>query len=168
MASRSRIFFTLGFAFATASAANAQMPIHFSFNGGVAVPVSNETNLYKNGIHAGIGVKVLLVPVQVDGTFDRMSAKSSTNKDLTILGAGATLPINITPGLLPVGLYLLAGGGVYRHKAETTATDFGINGGVGVRVGVPFIRLFVEGRGVAILSSVNRLTYATAALGVRF
>lgn len=168
MSIRSRFAFALVFMLVSAAEANAQLPIHLSGNGGIAFPVRNEADVYKSGFHAGVGLKIALVPLQLDGTLDRMSAKSAIGKDLTILGVGATIPINITPALLPAGLYVLAGGGMYRHKAETTATDFGINAGVGVRVGIPGIRVFVEGRGVAVLASVNRLTYGTAAVGIRF
>lgn len=167
MPSPVRLAFALATILVCAPSASAQMPIHLSANAGIAKPFGNEADAYKQGIHAGIGVKIMLFPLQFDGSFDRMAAKSSTKKDLTVLGAGVTLPINVTPGLLPVGLYLLAGGGVYHHKAETSASDFGINGGAGVRVGLPFIRFFVEARGVAVLSSVSRLTYGTLAAGIR-
>ncbi|HUP90391.1 MAG TPA: outer membrane beta-barrel protein [Longimicrobiales bacterium] len=160
-----------------ANTAHAQLPIHFSANAGIAAPFSNEKDVYKNGYHVGVGAKLMLVPLEFNASLDHMgeNGKFANQKDLNIASVGATIPISITPGLLPVGLYFIAGGGVYKHSASTTTggelkgTDFGANGGAGVRVGIPGIAsIFAEGRGVAIFATGNKLTYITAAVGIRF
>lgn len=153
---------------ASATTASAQLPIQISVSGGLAVPIGNESDVYDNGFHAGVGVKLPLIPVQLEGGFDRLKALG-TNEDLSVVSGGISVPIGITPPLLPVGVYAIVGGGVYHHKAETSATDFGVNGGIGVRVGLPGVfRLFAEGRGVAVLDEVSRRTYVTASVGIRF
>jgi hypothetical protein len=157
---------------AGAAQASAQLPIQFSFNGGLAMPLGNEKDIYDNGFHVGVGLKAPLIPIQLEGAYDRLNSNgentTGSTEDLSILSGGLALTFGITPPLLPVGAYVIAGGGLYRTKAETTATDFGVNGGVGVRVGIPGISLFGEGRGVLVLDEVSRRSYATVALGVRF
>lgn len=152
---------------AGASMASAQLPVQFSVSAGLAVPLGNESDVFDNGFHFGVGVKAPLIPVQLEGGFDRLKA-ISTNKDMSILSGGIALSLGLTPPLLPVGAYVIAGGGVYHHRAETTATDFGLNGGLGVRAGIPGISLFGEGRGVVILDEVSQRTYVTASVGIRF
>jgi hypothetical protein len=99
------------------SDAQAQLPIRFSLSGGLAIPVSNKKDIYENGIHAGAGVKLPALQLQLEAGFDQMRA-SGSNEDLTILSGGLSVGVPVTPPLLPVGLYLIAGGGVYRTKAE--------------------------------------------------
>jgi hypothetical protein len=163
-----RSFVVMIFLMAVSGAdARAQLPVRFSLSGGLAIPVSNEKDIYENGLHVGAGLKLPVLPLQIEAGFDQMRA-SGTNEDLNILSGGLSLGIPVTPPLLPVGLYFIAGGGVYRTKAEATATDFGINGGAGVRVGVPGISLFGEGRGVVVLSEISKLSYVTVSVGIRF
>ena len=149
-----------------ASNASAQLPIRFSVNGGFARPIRNETEVYENGFHVGIGAKVALIPIQVDLSYDKMGGKV-TNSDAKILSAGLSLPIQITPPLLPVSAYVIVGGAYYRVETVEEKTDLGVNGGAGVRFGLGGVGVFIEGRGVAVLSETNKLTYVTAALGIR-
>ena len=153
---------------ANASSARAQLPLQVSVNAGLAVPVGNEADVYDNGIHVGVGLKAPLIPLQLEASYDKLGAKDA-NEDLTALSAGVAVPFGITPPLLPVGLYAVLGGGIVHHRAETSATDFGINGGLGVRAGIPgVLSLFGEARGVSVLDEVSRRTYVTASVGVRF
>lgn len=159
------------------SSAHAQLPIHFSANAGIAAPFHSEKDVYKNGYHVGVGAKLMLVPLEFNASLDHMgqNGRVANQKDLNIASVGATVPISITPGLLPVGVYLIAGGGIYKHSASTLqgadlkGTDFGANAGAGLRVGIPGIAsIFAEGRGVGIFATGNKLTYITAAVGIRF
>jgi hypothetical protein len=142
-------------------------------NGGLAIPLGNEKDIYENGFHVGVGLKLPLIPIQLEGAYDRLNAElmsttGAATEDLSIISGGIAIPFGITPPLLPVGAYVIAGGGIYRTKAETTATDFGVNGGLGIRAGIPGISVFGEGRGVLVLDEVSRRSYATVALGIRF
>lgn len=154
---------------AFAARADAQLPIHFSANVGMTQPFSNEKDFYKNGYHVGVGAKVALIPIQVDAAYDHMGFDKSSNAnvnspDLNISSLTASLALPITPPLLPVGAYLLAGGGFYHHPAKT---DMGITAGAGVKVGLG-VNVFAEARGHAINREGNKITYATIAAGIRF
>jgi hypothetical protein len=151
------------------SDASAQLPFQISVNGGVAIPMGNEKDTYDNGLHVGVALKAPIIPLQLEAGYDKFAAKTDGNEDFSALSGGLAIPFGITPPLLPVGLYVVVGGGLYRHEAETKATDFGLNGGLGVRVGIPtVVTLFGEARGVTILDEVNQRTYVTASIGIRF
>ena len=155
-----------------AAPARAQLPIQIGFNGGTAVPVRNEKDNFNAGFHFGATAKVILIPLQIDAAIDHMGGTTSTTnptaKDLNIASAGVSVPISLTPPLLPFGVYLIGGAGLYHHKSTISHTDTGLNAGAGVRLGIPGVHLFAEGRGVAVLATGNKLTYMTAALGIRF
>jgi hypothetical protein len=165
---RRSLFLGVFLLFVGAAQARAQLPIQFSVGAGLAIPVSTQKDVYDNGLHVGVGVKLPMIPLQLEGGYDKMAAIRAINEDITILSGGVVLKIPVTPPLLPVGAYLVGGAGVYRTKAETSATDVGVNGGVGVRAGIPGISLFGEGRGVIVLSEVSKVKYVTASIGIRF
>lgn len=154
---------------AFAARADAQLPIHFSANVGLAKPFSNEKDHFGNGFHVGLGAKVALIPIQIDGAYDHMGFDATSNAnaqsdDLNITSLTASLALPITPPLLPVGAYLLAGGGLYHHPAKT---DIGITAGAGVKVGLG-VNVFAEARGHAVNREGDKITYATVAAGIRF
>ena len=145
------------------STANAQI----SANVGVAVPVRNEADVFNNGVHLGAALKIPLLPFQIEGAWDRMSGEDD-GADLTILSASGVITLSATPPLVPVGIYVLGGAGAYNTDAVETSTDIGITGGAGVRLRLPGLLPFVEGRGVMIFSEDNKVTYLTASVGLRF
>ena len=152
---------------ANATDTKAQLPLQLSFNAGLAMPVSDEADFYDQGWHVGAALKVILIPLQLEGSLDRFSPIGAGDH-LTVLSAALTLPISITPPLSPVGVYFVAGGGLYNFRAETKTTDVGITGGAGVRINVPFLKPFAEARGVAIFADENKFTYVTLTVGLRF
>ena len=152
----------------TPAAGAGQIPLLGpSLSAGVALPIRGEADTQEKGIHLGAALKLPILPLQVEVGLDRMGGKTDAHDDLTILSGGVAVPIGITPPLLPFGVYVVAGGGLYRVDAEETATDFGLSGGAGVRLGLG-LSLFAEGRGVLILDDDNKVTYLTAAVGLRF
>lgn len=159
--------------FTAVAPAMAQMPIQIGFNGGTAVPFRNEKDNYSNGFHFGASAKVILIPLQIDAAIDHMGGKTTVknpnSKDLNIASLGVTAPFSLTPSLLPVSVYVLGGAALYHHSsALPTKTDAGVNAGVGLRIGIPGVHLFAEGRGHAVFGSGNKITYLTGALGIRF
>ncbi len=162
-----RLVAAAGIAVASASPAAAQLPIQLSFNAGVARPMGNDADVLESGYHVGAGLKIILIPLQLEGSIDRMAAKGAGD-DLTILGAAVTIPISITPPLSPIGVYGLAGGGMYNQRAGTKSSDIGVTAGAGIRINIPLLRPFAEARGISIFGDGNRLTYITLAVGLRF
>ena len=153
---------------AFAANANAQLPIQISLSGGATIPVRNEADTYENGIHVGIGAKLPLIPIQFEGAYDKLAGEG-TSSDVKLLSGGVAVPFTITPPLLPVSAYLIAGGRLYRADfGDSDVTKFGLNGGAGVRFGIPgAFSLFGEGRGVVVFTDANKITYLTAAIGIR-
>ena len=163
-----RVAALAGFALLSLSThAMAQLPIQLSFNAGIAKPMRNDADVYDSGFHLGAGLKIALIPVQVDATLDRMGGKGALD-DVTVLGLTGSLRLSVTPPLSPVGLYFLAGGGLYSARNEVTETNIGLNAGAGVNLNLPFLKPFAEVRGIGLFSDPNKLTYATAAVGLRF
>jgi hypothetical protein len=158
-------FFLAALAGLLAAPADAQL-LGPSFGAGIAMPIRSEADTQERGIHLGAAFKLPILPLQFEAAMDRMSGKTDADDDLTILSAGAAIPISLTPPLLPLGVYLIAGGGFYRVDADETATNMGVSGGAGVSVGLG-LRVFAEGRGVLVFGDDKR-TYVTAALGLRF
>jgi hypothetical protein len=139
-----------------------------SFNVGVARPIRSEGDRYGSGLHLGAAFKLPLFPLQFEGALDRMGADDDADDALTVWSAGVAFPLSLTPGILPVGIYLIPGGGMYRHDDPgETSTDLGLSAGAGVRLGIG-LSLFAEGRGVLVMAEDDKLTWVTAAVGIRF
>ena len=52
----------------------AQLPIQLSFNAGLARPLAEEGDILEQGFHVGAGLKIALIPLQLDASMDRMDA----------------------------------------------------------------------------------------------
>ena len=152
-----------------ASVASAQMPgeemstrmISFGIGGGVAVPVSDAKDAFKNGV-SGQGfvrfnLKFLPIAPRVEfnfSKFDLNDAKVGMTGTHQIMSGLATAQFYLMHSG-PIRPYILAGVGAYNSKTEPdslnaesiTSTDFGINGGAGVviRLG-KMASLYAEGR----------------------
>jgi hypothetical protein len=137
-----------------------------SFNAGLAVPARNEADSQESGFFLAAALKAPLLPLQAEVSLARMTGQEDTDADLTIMSVGAAVPISLTPPLVPLGIYLVAGGGLYRIDADTTTTDTGVSAGAGLSVGLG-LRVFVEGRGVLVFAD-DKVTYLTAGIGLRF
>ena len=131
----------------------------FSVSAGLAMPLRNEADAYGTGFHVGAGIKLPILPLQFEVAYDQMGADADGIDALKVTSAQAIVPIDLIP-LPKLDLYALAGGGLYRAAGET---DVGATAGAGVGIG----SLFGEGRGVMVFRSGNKVTYLTAALGIR-
>jgi hypothetical protein len=126
-----------------------------SFSVGMTVPARSEADTHGTGLHVGAALKLPLFPVQFEGALDRMGADDDADEDLTVWSAGVALPITLTPPLLPLGIYVIPGAGMYRHDG---GTDTGVSAGAGARVGI----------GVLVWAEDNKLTWLNASVGLRF
>jgi len=157
---------------AAATRAQAQLPIHLSVNAGAAVPLGNDADELKAGLHVGAGLKIALIPLQFEAAYDRMGSDAAGVDHMAVTSYGVSFPVDITPPLLPISVYVLAGGSMYHQKVETSLGDAsqtkaGLNAGAGLRLGIPGIKIFVEGRGHYVFNEGDKLTYATIGLGLR-
>ena len=157
------VLFTVALLLGAAASANAQLPVTFSLNAGVTLPAGDIADTYDTGFHIGGAVKLLAFPVQIEAAYDFMP--TSPDDDLRIINVGVAAPFTFGAG--PVVPYLIAGGGFYKWETIVTKTNAGVSGGAGVRIGIPGVRLFAEGRGVLIIRD-DEISYFTLGLGLRF
>ena len=144
--------------------AHAQLTL--SAGGGASIPVgsilsNNNVTGYNVLASLGIGMPSWPVGIRVDGMFNEMNHKSGVPVgNLQLWTLNADLVYNLIPfraaGVTP---YIVAGAGYYNDSyhvstsglnigagGNTHDNNFGLNGGVGVRAGVPTLSVFVEGR----------------------
>jgi hypothetical protein len=151
-----------------ANRAEAQLPLHLSLSGGLTSPIQDTGDLFNQGFHVGAALKVILIPFQAEASYDRMSSRGLGDA-LSIYALGASFPFEITPAILPIGLSLIAGGGVYHHGTGANKSDLGVNAGANIRIKpLPTLQPFIEGRGVMIFRDQENITYFTIAGGIRF
>lgn len=143
-----------------ASQAAAQLPVSFGVSAGATIPVGEFGDLndagYNVGAHARLSVPFIPFAVRADVQHNRM--KFSAN-DVNTLVTSGTVNGEFAPGsgvMLAVP-YFTAGAGVYYLKTAlrgTTAgttrydavTNFGLNGGAGLRMPLAGFSAFVEAR----------------------
>ena len=152
---------------ALAGAARAQSPAHLALQAGAAVPLRNDADVFNVGIHVGASLKVALIPIRFDATYDRMDTKATGGTAISLLAGTVEFPFTITPPLLPVSVYIFPGGGVYNHTQGVSKTNIGINAGAGLSLNALGVKPFVEGRGNLVFSKGNKLTYGTIGIGIR-
>ena len=72
-----------------ATPVQAQFPlVQPSFSVGAAVPARSEADTHGTGIHLGAALKLPILPLQVEGAFDRMGADAEGAEDLDHLARG--------------------------------------------------------------------------------
>jgi opacity protein-like surface antigen len=140
---------------ASASTAQAQRPVSFGVAAGAAVPtgdLGDATSLGYN-VTGSIGYSMPAMPVsfRVDGMFNQLSGKDFggvTGPDLRIMALTANAAYTL-PGVA-VRPYVIAGAGMYSSKADVdgaeSSSDFGLNGGLGVRFALGGLSTYAEAR----------------------
>ena len=165
---RAAAFLSLVLCLILANRAEAQLPLHLSFSGGLTSPMSDTGDLFNQGFHAGVALKVILIPLQAEASYDRMSSRGLGDA-LSIYALGGSVPIEITPAIIPIGVSLIAGGGVYHHGTGANKSSLGINAGASVRIKpLPTLQPFVEGRGVMIFRDQENISFLNFSVGIRF
>jgi hypothetical protein len=134
-------------------------PIQIGIGGGVSVPVSDAGDVFKSGWHATGIVRLNMpgIPVDLGAALGYQRFKldpeavgfGGTSQVLSGLGnVTLTLPV---PG--PIKPYVTAGLGAFNTKIESDSTgashsktNFGIDGGVGVKFKLLMLNGFIEGK----------------------
>ncbi|HWL39332.1 MAG TPA: outer membrane beta-barrel protein [Gemmatimonadaceae bacterium] len=151
----------LGLVCASASSAAAQKSYALGVAGGAAIPTGKFGDSASTGYNVtafiALGVPELPLGVRLDGVFNNFNGR-------TVLPPGGGAEIE-TPRLRVMGAignliytfsgttakpYIIAGGGIYNIKADTTdarsKNEFGFNGGVGATFGLRGLAGFIEAR----------------------
>lgn len=142
--------------FATPTAAYAQKGYAIGIGAGAAIPVGKLGDVQKTGYSAlavlALGSPDLPIGVRFDAVYNNLTrataSTGATTFDFRVAGALANL-VYAFPGTYAKP-YLLAGGGWYFSKADTTAaksqTNFGFNAGLGTTFGFGPAAAFIEAR----------------------
>lgn len=159
---------------AAALPAHAQVssPIKFNVRAGAAIPMGNFADAVNTGftIGGGLTLRAPLMPValRVDGdynrfAFDQVIPGTDENMSLWSVTANAQL----APALSPV--YFIGGVGAYSMSWEgESETDFGLNGGAGLRIPLTGFNTFVEARFHSVFSEGENTNYLPIIFGVEF
>jgi Outer membrane protein beta-barrel domain len=167
------------------SQAHAQLTL--SLGGGGTWPLSSLSNYYTTGYNVlaslGVGLPEWPVGIRVDGMFNQMKSQSDVDAGtLQMWTLNADLVYNVVPlKVAMVTPYLVGGGGYYNDSYHITAVgtsigaggsthdnNFGLNGGLGLRFGVPTLSIFVESRFHYIFLSGGHLEFVPLTAGVTF
>jgi hypothetical protein len=153
----------LTLAMITAPAAQAQ--VNLGIAGGPVSPVGQLADVADAGFHGGVvvdlGIPLLPFGVRGDVMFQRLPGAGGGADFNQLFGT-----VNGRVGLIPIPLlsaYATAGAGLYSSsfagdRADDTgrSVDTGLNAGVGARVNLIFVRLFIEGRYHRVLAEPAR------------
>jgi hypothetical protein len=165
-------------------AAPAQVTL--GVGGGATFPVSDLNNFDKTGFNvlATLGFRIPSFPLglRVDGMFNQLPSRMSGSSNSQIWTVNANLVANLVnvPHAVAVP-YLIAGVGYYNTRYRVTTSggtiettgnihnnDVGINGGVGLRIGLGSASLFAEGRYHYIFVSGTHLQMIPLTVGIHF
>lgn len=157
--------------------------------GGVTFPISSTKDAYDRGWNAFIpigwqqtegpfGVRLAAAYNQLGGKTFGAGTALVTLPDAKIWSGSidALLRMHISPRPDDV-IYLLGGGGVFHlsdyatstSAAATSHTKFGLEGGVGVEIGLGTqSSLFLEGRYTYVFTDVNHTQFIPITIGVKF
>jgi hypothetical protein len=153
--------------------AQADRPVHFGVMGGATIPRDLLNDAAKSGWSLGalVSFDTPLEPLsfRIDGqwihlpgrsgnfiacglTPDSLGCPEPIGYDFRVIDGTANAVYTFGSGL-PTGLYVIAGAGVYGERTTSTfdhsrssATKFGLNGGIGVKFRIREFGGFVEAR----------------------
>ena len=123
-------------------ALHAQSSTSLGIAAGATFPLSAYADDKNIGYHLGLALDIRTpipaVSTRIDGSFSELRYKGSSTKE-QIWMANANIVLRI-PGAMSVTPYAIGGAGVYnRHRTlifgNTSSTQFGVNGGAGLRFG---------------------------------
>jgi hypothetical protein len=151
------------------TAAEGAAQVNLSVAGGPSFPTGSDQHLdtgFNVQLSAGFSLPLLPFGVRADGAFNRFTEDHGNFDVLSgTLNGLIRLPL---PGISP---YLIAGGGLYSVKDEAHGdereTNFGVNGGVGVRLPLPGLSVFAEARYHAPFGD-EAVRFIPVSLGIRF
>jgi hypothetical protein len=175
-----RASFTVVAAALAFSAADAQAQIGFSIGAGPSFAMGDFGDNVDMGYHAKVAasfsIPLLPIGLQAEGMWNRFDMSDVNGVEVDghaqILNGSLNAVINLpTPGITP---YIIGGVGYYNLKEETPLgegdfNDFGINAGVGVRLGLVGLGgVFAEARLNNVFTEGDAVRFIPVTLGIRF
>ncbi len=175
-------------ALAAAAGADAQAPRRASLGiaAGASVPVGDLADAYSTGYHVRGLVDIRGTPTsplgfRIEAAYDKLGEKDDNSREYRTLSATGNLVLGI-PTQSAISPYLIGGVGVYNTKAEIgdidipsdddneeeTTTDFGLNGGAGLKFALSGFSAFVEARYNWISRDPNAAQYIPIVFGITF
>lgn len=170
-----RLMPTVGLVLALSSACalHAQSNVHFGVSGGVALPIGDLGNAANVGFDLGARVTVPLSSpswgLRGDLNWNRFGGKAGVNSYSYLSIAGNL--VHREPG---ARLYEFFGPGVYNQKIDftngfnTSRTDLGLQGGVGLDLNASDLKTFVEFGLTSVFSSGSNSVWFPVRFGIRF
>lgn len=158
---------------ASASVAQAQnmSPVKFGVSGGVALPSGDLSKGFSSGYnvagHLGFMAPMFPAGLRADVAWNKFGQKNNSGVDFSILSGTLNGVFNLSAGM-PASPYLLAGLGMYRGKSDmkncpptftcsNTSTDFGLNGGLGMKFNLSGFSTFAEVRYHYVMSKDSKV-----------
>jgi len=120
----------------------AQSSTSLGIAAGATIPFSAYADDKNPGYHLGLALDIRTplptIATRIDGAFSELKYKGSSTKE-QIWMANANVVVRV-PAAMSVSPYVIGGLGVYnRHRTlvfgNTSSTQFGVNGGAGLRFG---------------------------------
>jgi opacity protein-like surface antigen len=138
---------------ADAQAIGQTRAVTFGIGGGASLPVSDLGDAFDTGWHgqAMLGFNALGLQLRLDGMYHSLP-ESGHDHDLRVIAGVLNANFMLAPGAM-VQPYLSAGVGVYNlrldeddDEGDIDTTEFGLNGGAGLRFNLAGLSTFVEAR----------------------
>jgi len=175
---------------------NLPGPFYFQLGGGASMPQQTLDDFFDTGFNVtgSVGWQPVnsALGFRLDGTYDKWAGEDIDIggsevrlSDASVFSALANATLNLPFGNRAngSGFYLLGGGGVHffndfadmqangepiGEADEDTSTDFGLQGGAGLRFGWGRAALFVESRYHHIFTEGERTNFVPITLGLTF
>ena len=171
----------------SASTASAQSvnPIKFGVAGGLSMPQGDLGDGVSMGynITGLLGFQAPMVPfgLRLDVGYNGFGEKDDSGIKANILSATVNGMFNLSMAPM-VSPYIIGGVGMYRGKLDfdeefddlpgfeepDAETDFGVNGGIGIRFGLSGFSTFAEARYNHIMSEGESTSYIPITFGIMF
>lgn len=137
---------------AAALPAHAQIssPIKFNVHAGASLPMGDFADVVNTGytLGGGLTLRAPLMPIalRVDGDYNRWTVDEALFGEGDVSLWSVTANAQVAPALSPI--YFIGGAGVYSADDLNgqSSTDFGLNGGAGLRLPLTGFSTFVEAR----------------------
>jgi hypothetical protein len=161
-------------ALAVVAPANAQRRTSLGVAAGATVPIGTLGDATSVGFHilgtlSVSGTASSPLGFRVDGMYNSLSGKDP-GPDLNIWTVNGNL-VYAFPGGMTATPYVIAGAGWYNAKAdgaEESSSDFGINGGVGLRFALSGFSTFAEARFHNVFSDPESSRIIPLTFGIMF